>query len=132
MEGTTVLDEPTPEQRIEALQFEIAALKAANQRQDRVNVDLRNANQMLQMWQQGIGEALRAEALRREWCDEYDTFAEEWDLPKRFVEFEVTMTVKVTAADEESAVEMVKEHVHLSSYSTEGVIDGPSFDASEA
>jgi FtsZ-binding cell division protein ZapB len=132
MEGNTVLDEPTAEQRIEALQFEIAALREANQRMDRTSTDLRNANTHLKQHLAGLGEALRAEAIRREWCEEYDTFAEEWDLPKRYLEFEVTMTVKVTATDEESALEMVKENVHLSSYSTEGVIEGPSFEASEA
>lgn len=132
MKGNTVLDEPTAEQRIEALQFEIAALRAEKERATQNMTNLRNANTALKEHLAGLGEALRQEAIRREWCEEYDTFAEEWDLPKRYIEVEVTMTVKVTAADEESAIEMVKEHVHLSSYSTEGVIEGPSWDSSEA
>ncbi len=78
-----------------------------------------------------LGEALLQEANDRDWCGEYDTFAEEWGLPKRTSEWEVTMTVRVTARDEDSALSLVKDHVSIDSYSTEGIDRDPEFYASE-
>lgn len=77
-----------------------------------------------------LGEALLQEANDRNWCGEYDTFAEEWDLPKRTSEWEVTMTVRVTARDEDDAVEFVRDSVSINTYDGP-VIHGPEFYASE-
>jgi hypothetical protein len=77
-----------------------------------------------------LGEALLQEANDRDWCGEYDTFAEEWGLPKRTSEWEVTMTVRVTARNEDDAVELVKDGVSINTYDGP-VIHGPEFYASE-
>ena len=79
----------------------------------------------------GLGEALRDEAIRREWCEEYDEFADSWGLPRLNRDYEVTMTITVNAVDEETALEMVRDSVGISSYS-EGVKSGPEFEVSEA
>lgn len=78
-----------------------------------------------------LGEALLKEAEDRDWCSEYDEFAEEWDLPKRRRNYEVTMTVTVTASSASEAEEFVESEVNLNMYSDE-VEYGPSFDVSEA
>jgi len=83
----------------------------------------------------GLGEALRDEAIRREWCEEYDTFADQWGLPPRALEYDVTMTVRVRAADEDTARELVSEEVNISRYgyqSHDWVVESPDYSVSEA
>ena len=130
MEGNVTLRDPTPEEVIVSLRAEVQGLRVTLGRKDENLTTLREANTRLQSWIDELGQAIRAKAIEHEWCSEYDTFAEEWDLPKRWLNFGVTMTVTVTASDEESALEMVRDAVSLSSY-TEGVTDGPEFEASE-
>lgn len=77
-----------------------------------------------------LGEAILERANKRDWCEEYDTFAEEWDLPKRITEWEVTMTVRVTARNEDSAIEIVQDNVSIDRYTTEGIDNSPEFYAS--
>lgn len=78
-----------------------------------------------------LGQAILEQANEREWCEEYDAFAEEWGLPKRTSEWEVTMTVRVTARNEDDALAIVRDNISLDSYSTEGVNNSPEFYASE-
>lgn len=131
LEISESLDKSTPEERIAHLQAEVEGLRQRISTRDRNLTQMREANGQLQQHIYSLGEALRNEAIRREWCAEYDAFAEDWDLPKRILNFEVTMTVTVTASDEESALEMVQGNVSISAYS-EGVHEGPEFEASEA
>lgn len=76
-----------------------------------------------------LGEAILEQANERDWCEEYDTFAEEWGLPKRTTEWEVTMTVKVEARNEDDAITLVKDGVSIDTYDGP-VVDGPNFYAS--
>lgn len=76
-----------------------------------------------------LGQALLEEAERRDWCGEYDDFAEEWDLPKRVSEYDVMMTVRVSARDEDEALSMVRDHVNMDSYGNAFVVDGPDYSA---
>lgn len=78
-----------------------------------------------------LGEALLEEAISRDWCEEYDAFAEQWGLPTRNREYEVVMTVRVTARYEDDAVEAVRGCVNITQYD-EGVASDPEFYASEA
>jgi hypothetical protein len=101
----------------------------------RVLTDLsndRSERDRLQTYVTDLGAALLAEAERREWCEEYDAFAEEWGLPKMASEYEVTITVKVQAKTEEEATELVEQQVSLSSYSHAWILDGPDYSTSEA
>lgn len=82
-------------------------------------------------WQR-FGEAVLEKADEMSWCEEYDRFAEEWDLPQRNIEFEVVMSVRIEARNEEQAIEIAANGVHLDSYSTNGVISSPDFDANRA
>ena len=97
-----------------------------------ITTNLKNDNENLTRWQEGIGEALLEKAVEKEWCEEYDDFAEEWDLPKRDKEWEVTITVKVSARNEDAALELVKGNVSLQPWNVDGVVDSPEFEASEA
>lgn len=96
--------------------------------------DLQNARddyQRLLKWKEGLGEALLQEANDRDWCSEYDNFAEEWDLPKRVAEYDVTVTVRVLARDEEAAIDIVREEVSISAYRNDNVVDDPEYDANK-
>lgn len=86
--------------------------------------ELRNLRDHLE----GLGQALLEQAEDRDWCSEYDEFADEWNLPKRTRSYEVTVTLTVTARDEESAEEWVRESMGISQYSVE---DGPHYSVQE-
>lgn len=93
--------------------------------------DLANARaevQQLNTRWENVGEALLQQAIDRDWCAEYDAFAEEWGFPTRVAEYDVTMTVRVSARSEEAALEIVQEGVNINSY-TEGLVEGPEFSA---
>lgn len=92
--------------------------------------DQRNQIQELNTRHEGLGEALLQEAIDRDWCYEYDEFADEWDLPKRTREYEVTITVRVRAQSEEDAEEMVQSEVGISG-SEDWVTDTPYFTTME-
>lgn len=79
---------------------------------------------------QRLGEALLEKAVDKDWCSEYDDFADEWDLPKRTREFEVTMTVTVIAANDEEACTVVSNQCDLSVYH-DFVVNGATYEASE-
>ena len=55
-----------------------------------------------------LGEARLEKAEEKDWCSEYDEFAEEWDLPRRFRTYEVTVTFAVLARDSDDAEELVQ------------------------
>lgn len=122
---------PTLEETITSLRAEVVNLREMNRRQDDNLVVLRNEHRHLQQHLEGLGDALRAKAIEKGWCEEYDEFAEEWDLPKRYLDFEVTMTLTVIASDEESALEFVRDNISITNYS-ENVQSGPEFEVSEA
>lgn len=86
----------------------------------------RAALQRVTTYVENLGEAILAKAEKHDWCSEYDEFADEWDLPKRVSQHEVTLTVIVEARDEESARDYVRENFSLSEYD-EDVIQGPDF-----
>lgn len=79
-----------------------------------------------QTWIDNLGEALLAEATERDWCDEYDEFAERWDLPLRLKEFNVSMNVLVKARGSEAALDYVRENVSIGEYDDE-VVSAPDF-----
>jgi|GEM_PF-4359747 len=85
----------------------------------------------LDHWQR-FGEACLEKAEEMSWCDEYEIFAEEWGLPSRVAEFDVTVSVRVSARNEEEAAEIVANGVNLESYRTDGVVSGPDFDVNPA
>lgn len=78
-----------------------------------------------------LGQALLQQAINRDWCGEYDEFAEEWGLPTRKQEYTVTMTVQVSALTQEAATEIVASGVALDSYSTEGIVCAPSYEVTQ-
>lgn len=76
--------------------------------------DLRNAKADVQQQKtfiENLGEALLAEADKREWCEEYDEFASEWGLPTRTREYDVTVRFRVLARSTEEAEENFTLHV---------------------
>lgn len=75
-----------------------------------------------------LGQAILEQAIERDWCSEYDEFAEEWDLPPRKQDFEVTVTIQVSARDADSAEGYVLDNFGLSDYSDD-VIIGPHVSA---
>lgn len=75
-----------------------------------------------------LGEAILVKAVEHEWYEEYDDFADEWDLPKRDAEYEVVITVRVMARNEEKAVEFAGEKFNISPYS-DGVTTSPEYSA---
>lgn len=97
-----------------------------------INKNLQNDNEKMTSWRQGLDEALLEKVEEHNLCEEYDAFAEEWGLTPRNKEFEVVMTVRVKARDEDFAVELVKGHVTIDRWSTQGIDDEPEFSASEA
>jgi hypothetical protein len=79
-----------------------------------------------------LKEAILEMADEKQWCEEYDAFAEEWGLLTRFKDYEVTVTLTVRAKNEDEALEYVKDNVNLDSYCNEIIQSGPEFDANEA
>lgn len=105
-------------------------------------VDIRNslardaANERASLYKvethlENLGEALLEKAIEKDWCEEYDEFAEEWGLPKRYSEYYVTVTVRVRARDSEDAADLVRGDLGIDHYS-DYVIDGPEVTAQEA
>lgn len=79
---------------------------------------------------ESLGEALRDKAVEHDWCDEYDEFAEQWNLPSRTREYEVTVTVRVLAKSDDHAEELVGENFSMSMYD-DIVLNGPHVSATE-
>lgn len=77
-------------------------------------------------WIENLGNAILEKAIEKDWCEEYDEFAEEWDLPPRVSEWEVTMTVVVRARDEEAASELVSGALSIGPYD-DNVVSGPDY-----
>ena len=69
----------------------------------------------LQRWKDNVGEALRDQAKKRGWCEEYEDFAENWDLPIREYEYNVNISIQVRARSQEAAYEMVDDELGISS-----------------
>lgn len=99
-----------------------------NRRADDLGNNLRMKNEYIET----LGQAILEEAERRDWCSEYDDFAQEWDLPTRSHNYTVTVTVQVEARDEDAAADIVRENVDLTAYSTEGVLTDPEIRVEEA
>ena len=78
----------------------------------RCNVDLQNersSHRYLRDYNERLGQALLEKAEEKEWCSEYDEFADEWDLPRRTRSYEVNVQFTVTARDDDEAEEMVRD-----------------------
>ena len=71
-----------------------------------------------------LGQAILEQAEERDWCREYDEFAESWDLPTRRKNFRVTVTLTVQAQDEDSASDLVDSGLRISEYD-DHVVSGP-------
>lgn len=70
--------------------------------------DLRNANAEVQRqktFHENLGQAILAVADEKNWCEEYDAFAENWNLPTRSREYDVTIRFRVLARSTEDAEE---------------------------
>lgn len=70
--------------------------------------DLRNANAEVQRrktFHENLGQAILAVADEKNWCEEYDAFAENWNLPTRTREYDVTVRFRVLARSTEDAEE---------------------------
>lgn len=80
---------------------------------------------------ESLGQALFEKAQEKEWCEEYDEFAAEWNLPRRERYFEVTMAVRVLATDENAAKDIVADCVSIDKYSTEGIDEDPEYHVSQ-
>lgn len=91
--------------------------------------NLLGENERLTTQWQAFGDAILEKAEEKSWCEEYDAFAEEWGLPTRVREYDVLMTVRVVARNEDDAMEIVQGGVNLSSYNTSGVVSEPDFSA---
>lgn len=76
-----------------------------------------------------MGEAILEKAEEHDWCNEYDEFAAEWDLPQRQREYSVSMSVMVLARSEEEAEELVSSEVSISDYD-DFVVRDPEFSVS--
>ena len=72
--------------------------------------DANRKRQAMQAKYDNLGEALLAKAEDHGWCSEYEEFAEEWDLPKRTRDYEVTITVTVNAANAQEAQEWAERN----------------------
>lgn len=88
-----------------------------------------HSNTALTRHLEGLGQALLEEAEQRGWCDQYDEFAEKWDLPQRKKVYVVTMTVTVNAVNEEAATDLVSSNVGVTPYDITDVSDMPEFSA---
>lgn len=78
----------------------------------RCNVDLQNerrSNRVVQDHLDRLGQAILEKAEEKDWCSEYDEFADEWDLPRRIRSYEVTVQFAVMARDSDEAEEMVRD-----------------------
>lgn len=80
---------------------------------------------------ENLGQAILREAINRDWCEEYDEFAEQWDLPTRFSEYDVTIAVRVRARNREEAADLIRGELGFGSYHDD-VIIGPEITAEEA
>lgn len=103
------------------------------QTRERMARDLSNERGDLrrkEIYLEGLGQALLEKAIEKQWCEEYDEFAEEWDLPKMMREISVNITVTVYARSTEDAIEKISANLGFDSYS-EGVVQGPDIEAEE-
>lgn len=66
------------------------------------------SNRVLQDHLDRLGQALLEKAEEKDWCSEYDEFADEWDLPRRIRSYEVTVQFAIMARDSDEAEEMVR------------------------
>ena len=88
----------------------------------------RNSLSRKEEYIKNLGEALRDQAIEHDLCGVYDSFADEWDLPARAVEYDVTISIRVMAREEEHAINTIQEEVYISS-NTEGIVSGPEISA---
>lgn len=120
MEITHIADPKTDEWNLRILR----ALNVTNR--DMLNEQ--RSHQYLKGYVERLGEALLEKAEEKDWCSEYDDFADEWDLPHRYRMYEVTVVLQVKAKNEDDAVEMVENNTRFSCE----IEDGPSVSAEEA
>jgi hypothetical protein len=78
-----------------------------------------------------LKEAILEVADEKQWCEDYDDFAETWGLLKRTKDWEVVMTVRVEARTKDDAIEIVSGGVSLDRWHTEGVDSNPEYSACE-
>lgn len=96
--------------------------------------DLRNERASVQQrmtYLENLGDAILEKAVEHEWCSEYDEFAEEWGLPQRFADYDITVTVRVRAKDEDAAEDLVRSEMGMNEYS-EFVVNGPEITSEKA
>lgn len=124
--------------QIQAATTELDQVKEARDQQENVlrgritreTDGLRGQLKSIQQHLENLGQALLEQAVDKDWCSEYDDFAEQWGLPRRFRDFAVTINVRVSARDEDTALELVRDQVDFSTYH-DGFSLEPSFEAEE-
>lgn len=82
----------------------------------------------LQRYHELLGEALLEKAEEKDWCSEYDEFADEWGLPRRTRSYEVSVQFTVMARDSDEAEEIVEDGL---TWSFDTLNPHPSFSAEE-
>ena len=141
-----------PEPDVDALKLAIAALTTEKERLERDVQTLRTRADTYATDFSIVGEALMQEAENRNWCDEYDRFAENvnghtslLDLPVREQEYEVVVTgtaivswshnITVTARSADNAIEMVENdhsmYFDLDEVATDALNYGYGWDSNE-
>lgn len=96
----------------------------------RCNIDLRNEQRShadLRRWADGLKRAIYEVAVEKEWCDEYNEFADEWNLIPLETDYEVTVQFIISARSEDHAITQAKNNVTISLDLTRD----PRFDADE-
>ncbi len=80
----------------------------------RVQKSLKEKVQDLTAWRNGqekyltgLRDAILERAIYHDWCEEYEKFAEEWELLPREREYDVQVTIRVTAPTEDEAADLV-------------------------
>jgi hypothetical protein len=121
----SLLEEPGSPAWVDRMARIRSTLNRAN---DRAQTELREHTSHFER----LKEAILEMADEKQWCEEYDAFAEEWGLLTRFKDYEVTVTLTVRAKNEDEALEYVKDNVSLDSYCNDTIQSGPEFDANEA
>ena len=102
-----------------------ALIDLGNERREAVR--LRSEIRSLKERYEALGQALLEEAVNRDWCDEYNEFARDWDLPLTKTEFEVLVTLRVNADNENAAIEYVSDALGIDKYGDPDVTYGPEY-----
>lgn len=97
----------------------------------RANHDLRNeqtAHNTLRRWAGGLKQAIYEVAVEEEWCDDYNEFADQWDLIPLERDVDVTITFTIPARSVDDAIDIARKNTTITLEMTRDL----RFDAEEA